>query len=284
MKSILLFLFLTSGFVFSQTITDPQKDFVNTVYYPASFILYVQTEGVLDGQCTATVVDKIDGGYELETASHCVCDENVKNKQVYPSEESVFFVSDVETEDLTSKQLLKASLKGCGYSHIGDDFAILTVSTGDTFPVVPLGTDPITMEPIVNVANALSLGKQVFLGSVSSSLSDRPNLSSHSITGVLFEDEIDWSKTILLQMFGVNHGSSGSSIVCLDQNAICGFVVGIYGGINATTSIALPVSRFIEVRKELAEGKYKYWSPKMEPNKVIKSGTCVTCNNTYTSK
>jgi hypothetical protein len=54
-------------------------------------------------------------------------------------------------------------------------------------------------------------------------------------------DDINWTHSVLLQLPGTNGGSSGSAIVCLDQHAVCAFLVGTLGG---TTIVAIPVSRF----------------------------------------
>src|ERR1019366_6281809 len=88
--------------------------------------------------------------------------------------------------------------------------------------------------------------KQVFLGSISSSVLDRP----------VVDGDINWTGVVLLQMFGVNGGSSGSSVVCLDQKAICAFVVGAVGGTSMT---AMPVSRLKKLQAGIADGTYKYW-------------------------
>ena len=92
------------------------------------------------------------------------------------------------------------------------------------------------------------MGKQVFLGSISSPSVDRP----------IADDDIQWTNAVLIQEFGVAGGSSGSAVVCVDQQAICAFVVGSVGG---TTMVAMPVSRLIYFRSQLSAGKYKWYQP-----------------------
>jgi hypothetical protein len=126
---------------------------------------------------------------------------------------------------------------------------LFTVSTDAKIPVVSLGKDPSMLDRVVNVASPVGLGKQVFWGTVSSPTLDRP----------VVQDDINWTDAVLLQMWGVNGGSSGSSVVCLDQKAICGFIVGVAAGTNI---VAIPVSRLIKMRKELAAGTYEYMPKK----------------------
>jgi hypothetical protein len=109
-----------------------------------------------------------------------------------------------------------------------------------------VGKDPQTMDPVINVASPLGLGKQVFTGSVTSAMVDRE----------IVQDDINWTKAVLVQIPGTDGGSSGSSIVCLTQRAICAFLVGTS---SQTTMVAMPVSRMISFREALKAGKYQYW-------------------------
>jgi hypothetical protein len=120
------------------------------------------------------------------------------------------------------------------------------VDTKAVFPIVELGADPEVLESIVNVASPLGIGKQVFVGTVSSVSLDRP----------VIEDDINWVRASLLQLFGTDGGSSGSAVVCLDQHKICGFVVGT---VDKSTIIAMPVSRLKTMMKAFKEGTYKHF-------------------------
>lgn len=221
------------------------EDFVAHILSPATVLLYSQDEsGNMRMRCTATAIEKISNGYEFATAAHCGCKDDVEAKTVSP-EKTFFYVTRDEPQD---KKFIKADIVGCGYRHNGDDFMLLDIETTQNFPVVKLGNDPTVLEQVVNVASPLGLGKQVFLGSVSSPIVERP----------IVQDDINWSGAVLLQMFGTAGGSSGSSVACLPQQAICAFVDGGMGE-NASAIIAMPVSRLIQLRKKLAAGTYKYW-------------------------
>lgn len=240
MKLIFAFLLLVAS-CFGQDKADIA--YIHDILYPATTLLYAQDEsGGMKMRCTATAIEKNATGYVFVTAAHCACEDNEEQKTVSP-EKVDFYI----TEDgVTDKEFLKASLTGCGYRHGGDDFALFQMNTTKVFPVVALGRDPQMIEQVVNVASPLGLGRQVFFGSVSSPILNRP----------VINDDINWEGAVLLQMFGVNGGSSGSSVVCLDQKAICAFVVGAIG---QTTMTAMPVSRLIKLRSQLAAGTYKHW-------------------------
>ncbi len=247
MKSILKALavaLLFAGLSFAQ-IPEAEKPYVNSTLLPATGLLYSQSEdGEMKMRCTTTVIDQDATTYTVATAAHCGCEDD-SSKHIVTPQKTFFFVS---PDQPGNKLYLKAKVLGCGYRTKGDDFFLLAIDKTITFPVVPLGHDPKLMDSFVNVGGPLGLGKQVFYGSVSSPVLDRP---------ISFED-IQWTGTVLLQEFGVNGGSSGSSAVCLDQHAICAFVVG---SIAETTMVAMPVSRLIKFREQLAAGKYKWYHP-----------------------
>jgi hypothetical protein len=83
----------------------------------------------------------------------------------------------------------------------------------------------------------------------------------------VIEEDINWENVVTLQMFGVNGGSSGSAVVCLNQRAICAFVVG---SIASTTMTAMPVSRLKTLIEALKTGKYKYWVA--DPDSPLSTG------------
>jgi hypothetical protein len=97
----------------------------------------------------------------------------------------------------------------------------------------------------------------VFTGSVSAAHLDRP----------IHEGDIDWAGAILLQEFGINGGSSGSAVVCLDQKKICAFVVG---SIAETNMVAMPVSRLEAMRDMYVKGTYTWWVS--DPDATPKTG------------
>lgn len=218
-------------------------DYVNQTFYPATALLYSQdSQGGMSMRCTATAISKEGDEYTFVTAAHCGAEDSEDSKTVSP-EKTFFYITPDQKDD---KTFLKADPVGAGYRHRGDDFMLFKVKTDHAFPVVELGHDPKALESVVNIASPLGLGKQVFLGIVSNSVLDRS----------IADGDINWTNAIALQLFGTDGGSSGSAVVCLDQRAVCAFVVG---SIDKTTIIAMPVSRLITMMKGLADGSYKYW-------------------------
>jgi S1-C subfamily serine protease len=241
--SIVFFLFLSVNL--RAQITTVDKNYIEKTAFPATTLLYAQADdGSLSMRCTATFIEKNSTGYVAVSAAHCACADNEDDHTVSP-EKTFFYVTSDEAEN---KEFIRAKLVGCGYRHAGDDFSIFQVNTTHDFPVVPLGIDPSVMEPVINIASPLGLGKQVFTGSVSAASLNRP----------IIQDDINWTHAVLLQLFGTDGGSSGSAVICSDQRAICGLIVGTY---NKTSTIALPISRLVRLREQLAKGEYKHWQP-----------------------
>jgi S1-C subfamily serine protease len=237
---LMLSLLMTCGIAVSQV----NADYVNEKLVPATVLLYAQdAEGGMKMRCTATAIERNATGFVFVTASHCGCDDDAAKKTVTPQKVEFYVTPDHAQE----KDFLKAKVFACGYKHIGDDFMLLSVDAKqDAFAVVPLGEDPKVLDQVVNVASPMGLGKQVFIGSVSSAKLERP----------VIEDDINWTDVVTLQMFGVNGGSSGSSVICTSQKAICAFVVG---SIGETTITAMPVSRLKAMQKSIKEGTYKHY-------------------------
>jgi S1-C subfamily serine protease len=225
------------------TISTADKTFISNTLYPATGLLYSQSEeGSMQMRCTATAIAEDDSSFQFVTASHCGCVENNSRNTVSP-EKTFFYIS----PDIPgNKVYLKAEPLGCGYRTRGDDYFLLKTDKTVKFPIITLGHDPKALDQVINVASPLGLGKQVFIGNVSGASLDRP----------IHESDIDWEGAITLQLFGTNGGSSGSSLVCTEQHAICGFIVG---AIEETTIVAVPVSRFIKFRDALLGGTYRWY-------------------------
>lgn len=249
----LLAVLLFSACAFAQSAADIA--YVNSTFYPATVLLYSQDEaGGMKMRCTATAIEKHADGYTFVTAAHCGAVDDTDNKSVSP-EKTYFYITPDQAGD---KTFIKADPIGAGYRHRGDDFMLFEVKTDKEFPIVSLGKDPQALEAIVNIASPLGLGKQVFLGTVSSPILDRP----------IVEDDINWTRAVTLQLFGTDGGSSGSAVVCIDQKAICAFVVG---SMDKTTMVAMPVSRLSAVINGLKDGTYKYWEK--DPDAPIRKGS-----------
>ena len=260
-----LFACLCAVTVNAQSVSD--IDYVNQTFYPATALLYSQDQqGGMNMRCTATAIDKDGDSYTFVTAAHCGAVDDEDHKTVSP-EKTFFYITPDQKDD---KTFLKAEPVGAGYRHRGDDFMLFKVKTDRAFPVVKLGHDPKALESIVNIASPLGLGKQVFMGVVSNASLDRP----------IVETDINWTNAVALQLFGTDGGSSGSAVVCLDQRAVCAFVVG---SISGTTIIAMPVSRLIEVMAGLKDGSYRFWQkdadakPAAAKAALIIGGDAVRC-------
>ena len=225
----------------AQQPTDEQ--FIAQTLYPATALLYSQDEsGSMKMTCTATAIEKTPKGYVFVTASHCAC-KDLEDKEYAKPEKAFFYITPDEPGE---KQFLKASLVACGYQHKGDDFALFDVNTEKAFPVVAIGDDVTDHagQPVVNIASPGGLGRQTFRGAVSAPKLDRSVESG----------DISWTGAMLLQLPGTNGGSSGSAIVCVNQRAICGFLVGV---INETSIVAIPVSKYKAFRKAVDAKTYK---------------------------
>jgi hypothetical protein len=221
-----------------------EKDYVNTTLFPATALLYSQgSSGEMTMRCTATAIAEDASSYTFVTAAHCACID-APDKHIVTPEKGVFFY--ISPDRVGDKIYLKATPRGCGYRTKGDDFAEFTVNKTVPFPVIPLGTDPVLMDSIINIGSPLGLGRQAFFGTISNPRVDRP----------IVEGDIEWSGAVLVQIFGINGGSSGSAMVCVDQRKICGFIVGDIGG---SSVVAMPVSRLIKFQELLAAGKYAWW-------------------------
>ena len=241
-RLLLIFVLHLPVLAMAQTST-PDVEYVNKVFYPATALLYSQdSEGGMRMRCTATAINKTEAGYIFVTAAHCGANDDTDHKTVSP-EKTFFYITPDQRDD---KTFMKAEPIGAGYRHRGDDFMLFSVKTEQQFPIIKLGNDPDALEPVVNIASPLGLGKQVFLGTISSSVLNRP----------VVEGDINWTDAVTVQLFGTDGGSSGSALVCLSQRAICAFVVG---SVNKTTMIAMPVSRLKAVLGGLKDGSYKYW-------------------------
>jgi S1-C subfamily serine protease len=252
MKYLIALLF-GSVFAFSQIVPAGQfvpvllteHEYIEQILYSATGILYKQGEdGTMNMLCTVTAIEKTEKGYRFVTAAHCVADDDEEHKKV--DVRKTFFFITLDTAG--SKEFLKAKVIVAGYQHRGDDFSLLDTETDTKIPIVALGDDVVSHDshPVINIAAPQGLGKQVFRGAVSSPKLDRSVVSN----------DINWTDAMLLQMPGTNGGSSGSTVISLEQRAVCGFLVGSIGG---TSIVAIPVSKFKKFYKAFKDDKYKWY-------------------------
>ena len=203
--------------------------------------------------CTMTIFDKVPDGYLLATASHCIGDDDVSKERSANSKDTFYFTFDESSKH--DKVFHPAILVWAGYQSRGEDLAVFKVKTTEVWETVPLGDETKLKDgaKILNLASPLGLGVQTFHGTISKVFLDRP----------VTQGTINWRGTLVLQLPGVNGGSSGSAIISIEQQAIVGFLVG---SIDGGTIIAIPVSRFKAVSKAVADGKYKWWKENVELN------------------
>lgn len=214
----------------------------------ATAILYSQDEqGGMQMLCTVTAFAKDGDTYKFVSAAHCVGNDDTAHERVAAYRKVSFYVT---FDHVDQKVFYTAKAVAVGYQHRGDDFSVFEVKSKETWPIVPVGDERKEQEgnAVLNIASPLGLGKQVFHGSISKMELDRP----------IIDGDINWKGTMLLQLPGVNGGSSGSSILSEKQEAIVAFLVGTIGG---TTITAIPASRFTEFMKRVADGKYRWMSP-----------------------
>jgi S1-C subfamily serine protease len=220
-------------------------EFIDQVLYPSVALFYRQDRmGNLIFTCTATAFERTASDtYRFLTAAHCVGDDNKDKDRV--ELDKVFFYIMTGTD--AEKHYARAKVVAAGLQSKGEDFAVLEVKTKDKFPIMALGHDVTSRlgEEILNVSGPLGLGKQVFRGYVSSPLLDRPLVNEPA--------SINWTGAVMLQIYGINGGSSGSAVVCKKQRAICAVLVGDIGG---TTIVALPIDRFKKFYADSLSGNY----------------------------
>lgn len=207
--------------------------------YESVVLLYSEdATGGMHFHCTATAYRKTDKGYRFVSAAHCVTgDRSVDQKELK------YFVSN----DAATKSFIPVKLIEAGDKNRGDDFSIWEADTKDSFIVTPLGDNEKTSmgSEVIDIAAPMGLGKQYFVGYVSSTHVDRPPLDA---------GEVKWHD-IMMIMIGSGPGSSGSAVVSIDQKAIIGFLVGgMSGNIGA---IVVPVNSFKVFESLVDSGKYK---------------------------
>lgn len=208
-------------------------------------LLYSQdSSGGMRMHCTATAFERKGTSYLFATAAHCIGSD--KGDKSADATNMPFYLTFDEAGD--NKAFHRARVVFIGYQHRGEDVAVFEATSKENWPVIPIGDEKQETEgaAFLNVSSPLGLGKQVFHGTISSLFLDRP----------IVQDDINWGGTLVLQVTGINGGSSGSAIISEKQEAIVGFLVGVVGG---SQIIAIPSSRFLAVAKAVAEGKYSYY-------------------------
>ena len=223
----------------------PNPDLVNHVYNSVAELFVEDVSGSMHMTCSATAFSKtiLPGTptvykYRFASAAHCVSgDSDTQQKQ-----EKFFISADARGE----KTFTAAKLIEAGDKSKGDDFSLFEVTTGESYEFIPLGDEkPLALgDPIISVADPYGLGKQYFQGYVSDKALDRPPLDASVVI---------WTDLMTIQIGG-GPGSSGSSVVSVDQKAIVGFLVGATYDVG---KLCVPVSKFKAFVEAVDSGKYK---------------------------
>ena len=187
----------------------PPKGFDGKVY-KGSLALYASSEqiGVTDKFiCSAQVIAKVQGGYELLSAGHCT----PANTQELPSDMTFKVATDLG-ESLMPVTLVAAKMEE------PVDWAVYYFPTNKDFPVIPLGDegDIRINDKTVDVNYSLALAKEVSLGVVSSTVQAQGDMK-----GFFEVTQFD------------SHGASGSSVISERTKKVIGIVIA---GVDGTTT------------------------------------------------
>jgi hypothetical protein len=227
--------------------TSPQLDYVNDVLVQATAELYVQSEiGLFKEICTTSAIASKENTYLFVSASHCVSSQKGGEER-----NRAHFVYVRKNLPDGSVLMIPAQIAAVGCQICGDDFSLFVVETSVKFALLNLGDDPsLYGEPVWNMAAPAGRGLKLFEGIVSNPiLRDRPIMSS--------DIDLNWEGMFSIQLYGTQGGSSGSPVICKNQKAVCGILVGT---MNEQYTAVVPVSRlraFIEkwVNSMEEEGK-----------------------------
>jgi hypothetical protein len=216
------------------------KDVFDSVY-----ILYTQDiESNMRMTCTATAyrtVQKKDKSLDTRfvSAAHCVSGDSDKEQK-----QEKFYIS---ADKNGIKTFIPVEVVEVGDKKQGDDFVILEAK-GQDFHLTPLGDSDKTYmgESVIGVSAPFGLGKEYYQGYVSNVRLDRPPLDAGGVK---------WTELELVSIGG-GPGSSGSSIVSVDQRAITGFLVGRIPG-EEIGFMCVPVNKFKRFEAAVDAGTYK---------------------------
>ena len=205
MKKILGFLFalLLSGSL--SAAIKPPKGFDGKLW-AGTLALYGTKDDSTHFLCTAEPIAKIEGGYRLLTAGHCVQDV---------PEDVQFSVADEIGGSRTAVTLVKA------YEGDGLDFALFDLKSKKKYPVFSLALSSKVRvgDSTINPNFALGLGKQISPGRISSQ-------------ELILSDECDaegCNGKFLVQMYS-GPGASGSAVFSTKTHQIIGLVIYQFSG------------------------------------------------------
>jgi hypothetical protein len=170
--------------------------------------------------CTAEPIEKIDGGYRLLTAGHCV-QETPAGLQFSVAEE----IGGVRTPITLVKARLEAPI----------DFAIFDLKTTKTYTVFPLGDESELQvgDNTINPNFALGIGKQLSPGVVSA-LPLVPSEGCTPTEGCVGD--------FMVQEYA-GPGTSGSAVLSVKTHKVVGLLVWEFGQGNVGLGVE-PISQF----------------------------------------
>jgi hypothetical protein len=179
----------------------------------ATFALYVKDDvSPARFECTATAFQRVDGGYYLLTAGHCI--EQAPDAQYSVSEQIGMPREEVRVVKYFRDDLL--------------DFAVIQFLTPKKYPVIPLGRDQVVGVQIMNPNFSFGLVKQVSIGMFSSVQ------MSH------VQDCESCEGKSLVQIFG-GPGASGSAVIA--NGKIVAVVTALLEDMNVGL-VVTPISRY----------------------------------------
>lgn len=206
--------------------THEQKitSFINNVYSPSVGLMYNKTDSVGGRRfvCTATAFSRAPEGFLFVSASHCVT-PMVKDLYMSP--------------DSTGPEIFYRAVPiAYGNLKVDADFSVIYVEANPTaFQIIPLGKDPSQIsEKVFDISAPMGLGKVYTEGVISLTKIQR------HLTWTYMGETVDWQGNIFFQSPGDYSGSSGSALICENQLAVCGIMIGsVENGF-----VAKPISEF----------------------------------------
>ena len=176
----------------------------------STFALLSRTEGTLEWTytCSSVAFEQTPSTTRLLTASHCIMPH--RTYALVPNQ-SLEWMAEVSVERIS----------------VTADMAVLSVRR--LLPVTPIGKNPNIGDTVVSVGWPRGSPKNRYFGFVSREMT---------------EDRVP---ILVVYMPGLEPGMSGSGLFCVNQQSLCGLVIGIY-----TTSPAFgaaePISQFYHAK------------------------------------
>ncbi len=182
--------------------------------------------------CTATAFERVPGGFNFVSASHCLWGEPTSL-----------------IDDWGGKKYPLTVVAYGDRSKLYDFAVFFAAAPPDAFTIAPLGHDPRHIsEHVYSVSSPADSARAYVEGIVSL-------LDIKSDEPILEEDDnippYTWRHNIGTQVLGLAPGSSGSSLVCRDQEKVCMIFVGVYGAMY----VAEPIERFTQWWADVKSGK-----------------------------